>query len=323
MNLDYISHIFYAFARAKEDGSIYLSDEWADTQIDINGLKGCLSDLKAIKLRYPHVKTLLSVGGGGEGSTPLPTVAASSEARARFAWTAEEMAEIYGLDGIDVDWEHPSSPQQGSDYIDLLAALQQTLPASNFILTSALPAGEWVLKNIDLGRAIQYLDYVNLMTYDFAGPWTSECGHHAQLYTPKQPHNEASKISCSSAVAYIQSQGVPTGKILLGIPTYGRSFLGASKVADTFKGQAGEEGTFEYRDLPRPKASLKFDDAVGAAFCVGGDGGFVTYDTPKSVAMKADFARQQKLGGLFYWTGTGDKDDSESLVKTGWEVLRQ
>lgn len=323
MNLDYITHIFYAFAWAKEDGSVYPSDEYADTGIEIGDVKGCLNDLKAVKKLHPHIKTLLSVGGGGKGSVPLPAIAANAEARSRFAWTAEEAVEIYGLDGIDVDWEHPSSIQQGSDYVELLAALREALPTPRFLLTSALPAGEWVLRNINLKQAAHYLDYLNLMTYDFSGPWTSICGHHAQLYTPQRPHDDASRTSCSSGVAYVLAQGVPNGKILMGIPTYGRSFLGAKKAGDTFSGHAGEEGTFEYRDLPRPKASSKFDDNVGAAYCVGGDGGFVSYDTPKSVSMKADFVRQQKLGGLFYWTGTGDTNDSSSLVECGWRGLQQ
>ena len=323
MNLRYVTHIFYAFAWVKDDGTIYLSDGYADLEIDINGHKGCLDELRSIKQQHPHIKLLLSVGGGGKGSTPLPKVAANAETRSRFAWTAEEMVEVYGLDGIDVDWEHPSSSQQGTDYVHLLSSLRETLPAPKFILTSALPAGEWVLKNINLKDATRYLDYINLMTYDFSGPWTSNCGHHAQLYSPKNPYNDASRTSCASAVAYVQGQGVATNKILLGIPTYGRSFVGANKVGDTFNGHAGEEGTFEYRDLPRPKATTKFDDDVGAAYCIGGDGGFVSYDDPKSVSMKAEFAKQHKLGGLFYWTGTGDTNDSRSLVETGWKIMQQ
>ena len=321
LNLKYITHIFYAFAWSREDGTIYLSDEHADTEIEFDSTKGCLDNLKLVKAHNPHIKTLLSIGGAGKGSAPLPTVAGSAEARSRFSWTAEEMLDVYSLDGIDVDWEHPSSTQQGANYVKLLAALREALPAPKYLLTSALPAGEWVLKNINLREAATYVDYVNLMTYDFAGPWTSICGHHAQLYTPKHPHDDASRTSCSSAVAYATAQGVPSGKLLLGVPCYGRSFLSAKKVGDTFSGHGGEEGTFEYRDLPRGKASVKFDDNVGAAYCVGGDGGFVSYDDQKSVGMKAEFAKQQRLGGLFFWTGTGDTNDGRSLVEAGWKGL--
>ena len=159
------------------------------------------------------------------------------------------------------------------------------------------------------------------MTYDFSGPWTNLCGHHAQLYSPKNPHNDAAKISCSSAVAYAQSRGVPAKKILLGVPAYGRSFLGASKIGEQFTGHGGEEGTFDYIDLPRPGTVVTFDKEVGAVYCVGGDGGFVSYDDARTVQMKAQFALEQGLGGLFFWTGAGDSQNSTSLVEASYRSL--
>ena len=159
------------------------------------------------------------------------------------------------------------------------------------------------------------------MAYDFSGPWTQATGHQAQLCTPKNPHNDAANTSGQSSTSYLISKGVPPEKILLGIPAYGRSFLGASKVGDRFTGHAGEEGTFEYKDLPRPGTQEYVDERVGAAYCLGGDGGFVTYDNPQTVQMKATFAKQSRLGGLFYWTGTADVKGSRSLVETGYRSL--
>lgn len=159
------------------------------------------------------------------------------------------------------------------------------------------------------------------MTYDFSGPWTNLCGHHAQLYSPKSPHNEAARVSCSSAVTYAQSRGVRASKILLGVPAYGRSFLGASKAGDSYVGHGGEDGTFEYKDLPRPGAVVTFDEEAGAVYCVGGDGGFVTYDDARTVQMKAQFALKEGLGGLFFWNGAGDSQDSTSLLEAGYRSL--
>ena len=159
------------------------------------------------------------------------------------------------------------------------------------------------------------------MTYDLSGPWTNLCGHQAQLYSPKHPHNDAAKVSCSSAVAYVKSQGVNARKILLGVPAYGRSFLGAQKVGDRFTGHAGDEGTFEYKHLPRAGAVVKVDKEVCAAYCVGGDGGFVTYDNVQTVQMKAQFTLKEGLAGLFFWTGTGDSQNPTSLVETSYRTL--
>lgn len=217
-----------------------------------------------------------------------------------------------------VDWEHPSNTAQGGDYIHLLARLREALPSPRYILTSCLPAGEWALRNIDLVKAAQSLDLLNLMAYDFAGPWTTESGHHAALHSSSR-----SPLSGQSAVSYVLRQGVAPDKLLFGVPVYGRSFLGCSKPGQRHEGVGGEEGEFDYRDLPRPGAKEGVDEKACAAFCVGGDGGFVSYDTPGAVRAKARFVVREQLAGLFYWHGAADASGERSLVETGYRALHE
>jgi len=190
-----------------------------------------------------------------------------------------------------VDWEHPCDPQQGRDFLSLLATVRLHVPNEEYLLTAALPAGEWVLQHIDLCKAQEYLDFINLMAYDFAGPWTSTAGHHAQLYP-----GSTGEPSGSAAVAYVKSTGFPAKKILLGIPAYGRSFLGASGPGERCSGHGGEEGSFEYKDLPRPGTEERIDTVRVAASCVGSDGGFVSYDNPQTVTMKGKYCKAEQLG---------------------------
>jgi chitinase len=160
-----------------------------------------------------------------------------------------------------------------------------------------------------------------MMGYDFAGSWTELSGHQAQLHSPPNPHNAFAKRSVEKGVEYLQAHGVPPKKILIGIPVYGRSFLGVTGVGQPLRGEGGENGIFEYKDLPRPGTEEITDRKLGAAFCVGGDGGFVSYDNPETVKMKAKFAKERKIAGLFYWTGTYDADTPRSLVETGYTEL--
>jgi chitinase len=221
-----------------------------------------------------------------------------------------------------VDWEHPSSSQQGQDYIYLLSQLRAVLP-SPYCLTSAVPAGEWALKHINIAVAQRYLDLFMVMCYDFSGPWLDRTGHQAQLYTPAQPYSDAASISCQSAVTYFLNQGVQSSKILLGVPVYGRSFTGADNVNQPYSGADGEDGVFDYSELPRPGSKEALDETVGAAYCVGPDGGFVTYDTPQTVEHKAKFVANARLGGLFYWHIAGDKRGMDSLLETGYNTLHE
>lgn len=226
-----------------------------------------------------------------------------------------------------VDWEHPKDPDQGRNYLQLLNTCRQFFRSPAYLLTSALPTGEWCLRNIDMAAVATTLDWINLMCYDFSGPWTKESGHQAQLYTPLHPHNAFAKRSCDAAVKYLFSRGVPANKVVMGIPVYGRSFLGTDGIGQQFTGHAGEAGgVIQYKDLPCKGAAEYVDWNVVAAFSIGGDSGFVSYDVPPTVTAKAKFAKQMGLRGLFYWTGSADappNNGDRSLVRAGWAELQR
>ncbi len=190
-----------------------------------------------------------------------------------------------------VGWEYPSDAQQGADFVALLAAVRIHMPEEEFIVTAALPAGTSILQYIPIASAAPYLDYINLMAYDFFAHWDSRSGHHAQLFSLNRD-----EVSGSSGVAYLMQNGCPPKKILLGIPVYGRSFLGVAGPGHRHRGGGGQDGAFEYHELPRRHARESIDRRIGAASCVGGDGGFVSYDNPETVKMKAAFCKQKGLG---------------------------
>ncbi|KAI2604035.1 glycoside hydrolase family 18 protein [Hypoxylon fragiforme] len=316
MNYSCVNHVYYAFAHVAADGTVFLSDEWADTQAPCDGVQGGLGSLMHLKQKHPHLQVIMSIGGGTSTET-FPIVASDTLLRDNFARSARGLVEASGLDGIDINWEYPIDLQQGADFVALLAAVRIHLPEEQFFVTAALPASRPILQNIDIAQAAAYLDFVNLAAYDFYGPWSHRSGHHAQLYSMNKD-----ETSGSSGVSYLLSHGCPSRKILLGIPLYGRSFLGVSSPGHRHKGAGGEDGAFEYNMLPRKHAKEMTDKRVGAASCVGGDGGFVSYDNPDTVKMKAAYCKQKGLGGLFYWTGPADaREKHRSLIAAGFRAL--
>lgn len=192
-------------------------------------------------------------------------------------------------------------------------------------MTSALPVGEYCLKHLDLPAVAELLDYLNLMGYDFCGGWTDVCGHQAQLFPPSENLNEVYptlRKSCQRGVDYVISQGFPSRKVLLGIPVYARYFGQARAPGQPFQGT----GELDYCDLPDGFVQgADVDESVAAASFVDGDGdkGFISFDVPSTVRIKAKYAKALDLGGLFYWTGAGDRYGDESLVSAGWAELQQ
>lgn len=163
------------------------------------------------------------------------------------------------------------------------------------------------------------------MAYDFAGSWTNgESGHHAALHAPLKPHNAFAQRSVSSITDYlVNDRKIDPAKVVIGIPAYGRSFLGVKGPGEKFSGCGGAEGTFEYRDLPLLGTKAVIDRQLGVASCYCKEtGNWISYDTPETVALKSEYITQAGLGGVFFWTGVADADDSEkSLIVTSSRIL--
>ncbi len=180
-----------------------------------------------------------------------------------------------------------------------------------------------VLQHINLCSIQEQLDYINLKTYDFFGSSVDVSGHHAQLFTPEHPHCDAAHMSCQAGVNHLLQHGVKPSKILLGIPLHGRSFLGVTDIGQRYAALGGQDGAYDYAELPRPGATEHVDETVGAAYSVGDRGGFISCDNQVTVRMKATYANEVGFAGLFYWQATGDKQGKESLVETGFDALHQ
>jgi chitinase len=133
------------------------------------------------------------------------------------------------------------------------------------------------------------------MAYNFFTNWSYKSGHHAQLYSTK-----SDEPSADLAVRYMLAAGVPSNKILLGIPLFGRRFLHVAGPGHKNRSFDDEYSSFDYNQLPRNGTKEQVDKRAIAAQCVGGDDGFVTYDNPDTVKEKALYCQQKGLGVSFY-----------------------
>jgi chitinase len=91
--------------------NIKLLDEYADLQKPVDGVQGCLGSFAAIKQRMPHLKVILSIGGGS-GSQHFAAVAANAALRDNFGRSARALVNSSGLDGIDSTFPNSKSCEQ-------------------------------------------------------------------------------------------------------------------------------------------------------------------------------------------------------------------
>ena len=340
-----LTHVIYAFAKISPGGQITLGEPWADIQKrfpgDRNGQPyfGSFGQLQKLKIKHPHLQTLLAVGGWSL-SSKFSDVALTDSARQKFASSCVELVTHYGFDGLDVDWEYPvaggmaGNKRRPSDKINftlLMAELRKQLDARGkqerrrYLLTAATSAAASHYGNLELKKVSGYLDWFNLMAYDFAGPWSTRTGFNSGLAASGQP-GEDPQLNVVSAVNGYLKAGVPAGKIVVGVPFYGRGWTGVAATNQglftAFGGVARgtqEAGIYEYRDLvknhvrpalrhwhPQAKVPWLYDPAKRT---------MIAYEDLESIAWKVKYVQSRKLGGIMAWDLSKDATGSQSLLQ--------
>ena len=126
MNPNLISHLNFAFMDLDSNGDLVVIDEYADFQInslpELDGLNyadpytGVIGAIAILKIKYPHLKVGISVGGWTK-SGDFPGVSADANKRKNFAKNIVKFVDYIGYDFVDIDWEYPTA-QRDPDGID-------------------------------------------------------------------------------------------------------------------------------------------------------------------------------------------------------------
>jgi chitinase len=175
----------------------------------------------------------------------------------------------------------------------------------------------------------QFLDFWNIMAYDFAGGWSQTTGHLANLF-PSTQNPESTKVSADTAINYYVTQGVRKDKLVLGMPVYGRSFLNTDGPGKPYSGIAPsgwawstgnwEAGVWDYKALPRKGEGwtqfVKAFDIVASYSYDEAERTMISYDTKDIAARKAQYIKDNGLGGAMFWETSGDKAGNDSLIGT-------
>ncbi|CAI9716942.1 probable chitinase 10 [Octopus vulgaris] len=310
------THICYAFAKLtnhKLDAT-----EWND--FSTKKSKGMYEKVNDLKKSNAQLKTLLSLGGWAMGTQPFTEMAATANTRKVFIDSAIVFLRKWSFDGLDLDWEYPAgrgSPAQDKGrFTQLLKECHEAFEKEStltgkprLLLIAAVPAGK---PQIDAGYDIKalhpYVDFLNVMTYDYHGTWEKTTGHNS----PFNASGDSAAKSVVWSMDYWMKQGVPLSKLNVGLPFYGRSFtlanqnkngLGASATGGGTAGKfTGEVGFLAYYEICQmiQTSTVKRLTVEKVPYLVSGDQ-WIGYDDPESIYLKASWAKQSKFGGIFLW----------------------
>lgn len=329
----------YAFFEPQSDGSLRISDPWGDK----NQLLGPIDWAKApagydtgydfgnpdfhipgkTLSDYAHqggCKLLVSVGGWTY-SAHFPTIATDPQKRTVFAHDCNTIVRLYGLDGIDIDWEYPANPNQKAQFTLLLQQVRDSLDAlepllgRELMLTMAAGASPAHMAQVDWDAVKQIVDIVNLMTYDFYGTWDQTTNHNTPLYPVA--FNGQPGFSCSEAVEGLLAAGVPAQQITMGLAWYGRSqmTIGPPDAYVAGTGQpdlthfGADEGTPLYYNIQAALDDFhtRWDSVAQVPYLTGKtSNSFLSYDNEASITLKALFIHDMDLRGAVIWEISGD-----------------
>lgn len=285
-----VTHLNYAFG--------HVTDGFDSVRIDNVERLRQIVDLKQ---QSPELKVLVSIGGWGSGN--FSEMASDSLTRRAFAQNCRVAVDEYGLDGIDIDWEYPtssaakisSSPLDKHNFTLLMQDIRQAI-GTDRLLTFADYADTAF---VDYPEVLPSVDFVNLMTYDLAEPPY----HHSALLRS----GITGRISVAEAIEHHLAAGVHQSKLVVGMPFYGHSC----------KGYDGEKAfgkmSHNYKEC--------WDSVAQVPYLVDAQGKMVlAFENQQSLAIKCQYILDHQLRGAMYWCF--DQDDEQlTLGRAVWENI--
>ena len=313
-----LTHIIHAGIPWNSDGSLYIENGFVQADL--------------IRKAHAHgVKVMLLTGGDFGAIEASPQVFATVLANLKAFVTEND------YDGIDIDWEFPSNSTDRAFFVTLMTLLRETFPSPRYTLSADL--APWNREFYALNKLKTQVDFLNLMVYDCAGPWTS-IGHlNSPIFWDKKDPmpDECEPGASDQQAAELYLKNVPAEQIYLGTPFYGYYYTNAPGLfgacpnapftPDGFCDDAVQ--TMNYG--PNIKQLINkqgweqhYDPVALVPYLVRRDGspGFITYDDAFSTYARVHYADWDLgLGGTFMWSLDADYDGhSQDLLNAMYQA---
>jgi chitinase len=311
-----------------------------------------ISSLAAAKKAHPGLTVLVSIGGWG--APGFGADAATAQSRQQFVascvtnWISAFPVGL--VDGFDIDWEFPvsgglpsigSAPADRANFTLLLSEFRAQLRqyASThrraeraMKLSADIPAGRRqddgtgvagapydAAHSFDLAAIGRILDIFNLMTYDLCTGYSPvSCFNDPLVKRPGDPNDKYNNNV--GALEYMTAHGVPRGKIVLGVPFYGRAFTVTSTANNGLYQPYSNIQFVDYSELVGtgwlgdPAFRQGWDPVVRSPYLWNpAKKLWVSYENPRSVRDRSLFAKANRLGGMMMWE-LGADDTHYSLL---------
>ena len=286
----FLDAVIYAFIEINPDGTLRVPTP------------NYLNKLINLKAEKPDLKVIAAIGGWGVDG--FSDAALTPTSRYNFARQAKQLIDQYKIDGIDIDWEYPGSsaagiksrPEDKENFTLLLTALRDVLGENTWLSVAGTGDKAYINNSLDVLNVAPLINYFNLMSYDFTAGETGERGrnHQSNLYDSAL---SLPGYSVDSMVKNLENAGMPSNKIMLGVPFYGRLGATITKSFDQLRKDYINKNGFKFN----------FDKQAKVPYLTKNGVYEMSYDNELSILIKGDYVLKNNLGGIFSWTSTYDQ----------------
>lgn len=267
--IDYckLTHLNLAFANPGSNGKLIIND--------FSGV------VVRARNENNNIKIYISIGGGYLTDEQASIWSNSIDIKDNRPIIINEIVSFVvdnSLDGVDVDleWQYVTS-----GYSNFVIELKSALSAKGKGMTAALP-GTTKFDNITQ-EALQTFDFINIMAYDFTGPWN-----------PTASGQHSSYNNAVESINFWKNTGISQSKLTLGVPFYGYDFSNSSNVT-----------SFTFGQMVSTNNSYSEIDNVGMKY----------YNGRPTIKSKVKLASEQ-VSGIMIWELGQDSFSDYSLLKT-------
>ncbi|CAF3301864.1 unnamed protein product [Rotaria socialis] len=321
------THIVYTFARIEDDNT--LTGVWNNP----------LKDFKSNK--DPDLKVLLAVGGQDYAIKRANEMMSKDEYRQKFVISTTKLLRTHEFDGIDLNFEpsealgppSTSTPQLIEDrkkLSKLCKDLQEEYAEeagrtgrSRLLLTVTISGIKKQLESrFDLQELAKCADWLNIQTYDYRGSRDKIAEHHSSLMQAINAESNEKDLNQDSAIKYIVNTGIEPSKLLVGLPAFGKKFRLTSDLHD-LGSPATFVGSVPYTELCRNMMSgwqRVFLDDRKVPIMIKGDE-VIGYDDLQSMELKINYAKEQRLSGIFIYPVNFDDSSGQSCNQGKFPIV--
>jgi chitinase len=302
-----LTHINIAFGQLNSDGTVTAKEHDKVQMISL------------LRKWNPELKIVLSLIGSEPNS--FSECCKTNENREAAAKAIAKAVDELGLDGVDLDWEYPCVPSNGSDtdiqdkvrftlFCKVIRDALDALKGNRRIFSIAAGADLYYVHCVELKELSKYLDYICLMTYDLKCGFHALAGHHTALYSKV---GDVFRNSCDQALRLFHESGVPKEKLLMGAAFYSRKWTelenrnhGLLQICKTGGNYGPDYDVLEAEYINKNGYIRYWDEEAKAPFLFNGST-FISYDDEESLRMKAQYVNENEYAGIFYWEHKCDK----------------